>query len=84
MLMPALLFCEDPVLVRATMARMRAGTEQTRQMQEEPQQISVKMEKTRAHIAIPELSCSGGRREVVVATGCADTTKALGVVICGR
>ena len=84
MLMPAKLFCEDPVVVRARMARMRAGTEQTRRAQERPQQNNVKMEKTRAHIATPELSCTGGDMEVVVATGCADTTNALGVVTCGR
>ena len=32
MLMPALFFCLLPVLVIATMARMRAGMEQVRQM----------------------------------------------------
>ena len=60
MLMLALVFCEDPVVVSATMARMRAGTVQERQTREEPQQSSVKMEKTRAQIAIPEWSSDGG------------------------
>ena len=53
-LMPALVFCEDPLVPSATMARTRAGMEQVRRMREAPQQISVMMENTRAHIAITE------------------------------
>ena len=60
MLMPAFFFCADPLLPRATIARMRAGMEKARQMSDKPQQSSVKMEKTRAQIAIPELSSAGG------------------------
>ena len=66
MLMPALLVCEFPLVVSATMARMRAGMMQVRQRREDPQQSSVKMEKIRAHIAIPEWSSAGGDTTVVL------------------
>ena len=54
MLMAALLFCADPVVPRATIAKMRAGMEQVRQRRDAPVQSSVMMENTSAHTAIPE------------------------------
>ena len=87
MLMFALVLCEDPVVVSATMAKMRAGMEKARQMREEPQQSSVKMEKMRAQIAIPEWSLAGVDTTVVVvaAIGCVLTTTVafVKVAVCG-
>ena len=60
MLMPALLFWDRPLLLRAMMDRTRAGMEKERQMRDAPHVNSVKMENTRAHMAIPEWFSSGG------------------------
>ena len=54
MLMPALVFCADPLAPSATMARTRAGMVQVRKTRDVPQQTKVMMEKTRALTAIPE------------------------------
>ena len=82
MLMPAFFFCEGPLVVSATMARMRAGMVQLRQTREVPQQSSVKIEKIKAHIAIPEWSSVGGDTTVVVAAvGCAATTTVVLVAV---
>ena len=82
-LMPALVFCDLPLVPRATMARMRAGMERERQMTDAPHVNRVQRENTRAHIAIPEWFSSGGDTLVVVAvTGCAATTTAV-LASCG-
>jgi len=83
MLMPALLFWDRPLLLRATMERMRAGRERVRQMTDTPHVIRVNRENTRAHMATPEWSSSGGDTRVVVAvTGCAATTTVV-LATCG-
>ena len=82
-LMPALLFWDRPLLLTATMERMRAGMESARQMTNTPQVIRVTTENTRAHTATMEWSSSGGDTGVVVAvTGCAATT-AVVLASCG-
>ena len=74
-LMPALLFWDRPLLLRATMERMRAGRERVRQMTDPPHVMRVKRENTRAHMATPEWFSSGGDTGMVVAVvGCAATT----------
>ena len=74
-LMLALLFWDRPLLLRATMERMRAGRERVRQMTDPPHVMRVKRENTRAHMATPAWFSSGGDTRVVVAvTGCAATT----------
>ena len=74
MLMPALFFCLVPVLAIAMMARMRAGMEHVRQMRKGPQEISVMMEKMRAHIATDCWFFGGGMLAVVNVAGCDVTT----------
>ena len=73
-LMPALFVCLVPVLVIAMMARTRAGMEHVRQMRKGPQQISVMMEKMRAHIATDCWFFGGGMLAVVNVAGCDVTT----------
>ena len=67
MLMMALVFCSDPVDPMALIARIKAGMMHMRQKRDVPQQITVRMENTRAHIAKPFCCCSGGDTYVVVA-----------------
>ena len=73
-LMAALWFCLVPVLAMAMMARARAGMEHVRQMRKGPQEISVMMEKMRAHIATDCWFFGGGVLAVVNVAGCDVTT----------
>ena len=50
MLMAALFFCSDPVVLLALRARTKAGMRQMRQNKDVPQQTNVMMENTRAHV----------------------------------
>lgn len=59
-LMPAVFFCEAPLVPTATTDKMRAGMEKERKIRDAPHAIRVQRENTRAHIAIPEWSSPGG------------------------
>ena len=82
-LMLAFLFWDRPLVLRATMDRMRAGMERERQITDAPHVIRVTRENRRAHMATPEGFSSGGDTRVVIAvTGCAATT-AVVLASCG-